>query len=438
LPATGGRPTTEVRVLAMVAFMGTNSDLAKRLTLAIGLLATATAAAAQPFEPFAPHDGARTRADGPRADLYGRARGYPACKRLDYIDDLGCRVGAFSAFESLFPSRTIERADQPSPLLRPANEPDVAYQFEGRTRSLDDYLDRHPVTGFLLAQGDTILIERYQYGRTPAHRLATFSMAKTVVGLLVGLAAADGAIRSIDDPAEAYAPDLKGTEIGRTPVKALLSMTSGLAFNEDYADRSSDIYKLARLTLEQDAAGSLGAVRQFDRRRSPPGAHFSYSSLDTVVLGLVLKGATGRTVADYAAEKLWQPLGAEAAAAWSLDATGHEVTYAYFHAVLRDWARLGLMLASGGAWAGRQIVPADWIKAATTADGWPLRTYGYQVWVSPYDPSRFLLSGLRQQYVLVDPKLKLVLVQTSLGGSPEADLEMTALWYAVRQRLTPG
>jgi CubicO group peptidase (beta-lactamase class C family) len=402
--------------------------------LIAGLLTMPTAQA-QTLEGFRSAGGAMVRMDGPRADLYGRARGYPACQRLDYIDDLGCRVGAFSAFEDLFPSRPVARSELASPLPRAAAEPLITYRYESQVRSIDDYLDRHPVTGFLLAQGDTILIERYQYGRTDRHRLATFSMAKTVLGLLIGLAVADGAIRSLDDPAETYAPELRGTEHGRTPVKALLTMTSGIAFDEDYANRSSDIYTLARLTLEQDVAGTVGAVRRFNKRVAAPGERFAYSSLDTVVLGLVLQGATGRTIADYASDRLWKPLGAEAAAAWTLDANGREIAYAYFHAVLRDWARLGLMLANNGVWAGRAIVPASWIDAATRVDQWPQRTYGYHVWVSPYDRSRFYLSGLRQQYILVDPDLKLVLVQTSLGGGPEADVEMTALWTAAREHL---
>ena len=292
------------------------------------------------LEPFRADNGPHVRSDGPHADLYGRAHGYPACRGLEYINDLGCRVGAFSAFDELFPSRIIDRSEKLSPLLRAENEPKIEYHFEGRARTIDDYLNRYPVTGFLLAQGDRILVERYQYGRTEKHRLSTFSMAKTIVGLLVGLAVSDGAIKSIDEPAQTYVPALIGSEYGRTPVRALLSMSSGVAFNEDYSNRSSDVYTLARLTLEQDPAGSLGAVRQFNKRVASPGERFSYSSLDTVVLGLVLKGATGRPIADYASEKLWKPLGAEASASWTVDATGHEIAYAYFNAVLRDWARV--------------------------------------------------------------------------------------------------
>jgi CubicO group peptidase (beta-lactamase class C family) len=288
----------------------------------------------------------------------------------------------------------------------------------------------------LIAKDNTILVERYQYGRTDTDRLTSFSMAKSVVALLIGIALKEGAIRSVDDLAETYVPGLKDTEYGHTPIKALLLMASGVAFSEDYASQSSDINKLARLTLE-DPGDSLAAVKQFNTRRSPPGARFSYSSAETVVLGLVLAAATKRTVSDYAAEKLWQPLGAEADATWIIDATGQEVTFAYVNAVLRDWARLGLMLANRGNWQGKTVVPEDWLTASA-ADALPTDSprvkYGYQIWYSA-DSRRFSLRGLRGQYVLIDPDLKLVLVQTALSGGLPEFVELLALWNALRAQI---
>jgi CubicO group peptidase (beta-lactamase class C family) len=378
--------------------------------------------------------GPRFRADGPNADEFGRKEGYPSCKGLAYIDETRCRVCALSRYDTLFPARTIAAPKQPVQLARAASEPVIRYSFLGRDLTLEDYLNERPVTGFLIAKDNTILLERYQYGRTDTDRMTSFSMAKSVVALLVGIAVKEGAIRSVDDLAETYVPGLKDTEYGRTPIKALLLMASGVVFSEDYANRSSDIYKLARLTLEQDPAGSLTAVKQFNTRRSPPGARFSYSSAESLVLGLVLAAATKRTVSDYAAEKLWQPLGAEADATWIIDATGQEITFAYVNAVLRDWARLGLMLANNGNWQGKTVVPEDWLKAsaanALPTDP-PLAKYGYQIWYSE-DTSRFSLRGLRGQYVLVDPALKLVLVQTALVGGQQEFAELLALWNALR------
>lgn len=369
--------------------------------------------------------------------MYGINEGYPRCTGLAFVQQQRCRVGAFSEFDALFPARTIRASKEPTPFRRAATEPVVSYTFANQERTLDEYLNRRPITGFLIAKGDTILIERYQYGRTDEQRLASFSMAKSIVGLLVGIAIEERAIRSIDDVAEAYVPALKGTVYGRIPIKALLQMRSGVYFREDYADPASDIYTLARLTLEQDPGGSLAAVKRFDGRRAPPGEQFSYSSADTVVLGLVLAAATGRSVSDYAAAKLWQPLGTEADASWIIDATGQEIAFAYFNAVLRDYARLGRMLAAAGMSSGRSIVPKAWLRASMedpVDTGSTLTRYGYHIWLSG-DATRFMLWGLRGQHILVDPETKLVLVQTALDSTDFLDLELSVLWAAARAQL---
>src|SRR5215510_9768040 len=378
--------------------------------------------------------GPRFRADGPNADEFGRKEGYPSCKGLAYIDETRCRVGALSRYDTLFPARTIAAPKQPVQLARAASEPVIRYSFSGRDLTLEDYLNERPVTGFLVAKDNTILLERYQYGRTDTDRLTSFSMAKSVVALLIGIAVKEGAIRSVDDLAETYVPGLKDTEYGRTPIKALLLMASGVAFNEDYDNRSSDIVKLARLTVEPGSPGSLAAVKQFNTRIAPPGTRFSYSSAESLVLGLVLAAATKRTVADYAAEKLWQPLGAEADATWIIDATGQEITFAYVNAVLRDWARLGLLLAHRGNWFGKAVFPEDWLTASATSaipTASPEVKYGYQVRFSA-DTKRFSLRGLRGQAILVDPDIKLVLVQTALSSGDSQRNELFALWRALR------
>ncbi len=194
-------------------------------------------------------------------------------------------------------------------------------------------------------------------------------------------------------------------------------MASGVAFSEDYDNRSSDINKLARLTVAHESPGSLAAVKQFNTRRAAPGAQFSYSSAKSLVLGLVLAAATKRTVSDYAAEKLWQSLGAEADATWTIDASGQEVT-----------------LANRGNWQGKTVAPEDWLTAsaaaAIPADS-PLVKYGYQIWHST-DTKRFALRGLRGQFIFVDADLKLVLVQPALNGGPPDTAELFALWNALR------
>jgi CubicO group peptidase (beta-lactamase class C family) len=234
-------------------------------------------------------------------------------------------------------------------------------------------------------------------------------------------------------------------EYGRTPIKALLQMSSGVAFSEDYSDTASDISALSRLTIQQAPEGSLEAVKRFNTRVAQPGESFHYASAESLVLGLVLAGATARTVSDYAREKLWEPLGAEADASWGVDAMGQEVTYAFFNAVLRDWARLGLLLAHDGTWNGKRIVAREWLLASTSIApeddhlklGGTWSGYGYQIWLVPGANRMFALRGLRGQFVLVDPETKLVLVQTAVdyAGNPMADQELLALWESVSSEL---
>ena len=310
--------------------------------LAVAFVAAALSFASKPGAAqasVAPSEvGPRYRTDGKDADAYGRNEGYPTCTGMAYAREDRCRVGALSHFDKLFPARVIAAPKTPSVLMRAAGEPSIRYTFAGSALTLDQYLERQPVTGFLIAKDNTILVERYQYARTDRHRFTSFSMAKTITALLIGIALKEGAIRSIDDLAEIYVPGLKGTEYGRTPIKALLQMSSDVAFSEVYSDTTSDIWTLSRLTIQQEPEGSLQAVKRFNTRYTQPGQHFHYSSAETLVLGLVLAGATARKVSDYVREKLWEPLGAEADASWGVDATGQEVTYAFFNAVLRDWA----------------------------------------------------------------------------------------------------
>src|SRR5215471_17908321 len=187
-------------------------SLALSSVLAIACVAVALSLAPRPAAAQAsvvPSEaGPRYRADGKDADAYGRSEGYPACTGRAYVREDRCRVGALSHFDTVFPARVITAPKTPSVLARAASEPSIRYTFEGQTLTLDQYLERQPVTGFLIAKGDTILVERYQYARTDKHRLTSFSMAKTITALLIGIAVKEGAIHSIDDLAENYVPGL--------------------------------------------------------------------------------------------------------------------------------------------------------------------------------------------------------------------------------------
>ena len=192
-----------------------------------------------------------------------------------------------------------------------------------------------------------------------------------------------------------------------------------------------------------ESEGGAATVLPFRTRDRAPGECFSYSSAETQVLGLVLRAATGSPVADYLSTRIWQPMGAEADASWIIDKGGYEATYFGVNARVRDWARLGRLLANDGALDGRQIIPAAWVRAATTPPAGQfepgqtgtLLGYGYQTWIVPPKPGQerqFALRGLRGQGVFVDPKSKLVMVHTAAGdvGNPSL-MTMLELWFGV-------
>src|SRR3989440_7713978 len=335
--------------------------------------------------------GQRSAPDGPDAEGYGAADGFPIGDRTTFFR-VPFLVGSHSQLDQVFESRLVRRADTPSRLARAASEPVVQYYFQGAAADLDLYLLRNPTTGLLVARDDTILVERYQSGRNDRHRFTSWSMAKTVTSMLVGIAIAEGRIRSVDDPAAAYVPGLVGTEYGRTSLRDLLQMSSGVRFVENYSGRD-DVAQLARDTFLLRGPGGVEAVTRFNDRAVPAGTKFSYASVETQVLGLVLRNAVGRPVAEYLSEKIWRPIGAEADATWLVDQAGQEATYCCMNAVLRDYARLGLLLAHDGNWRGRPIVPTAWIREATTVrpeqghlkpgGATPFLGYGYQTWILP-------------------------------------------------------
>jgi CubicO group peptidase (beta-lactamase class C family) len=317
-------------------------------------------------------------------------------------------------------------------------EPAFTYRHDGETRTVADYLARRAVTGLLVLHDGALVLERYERGTDEATRFLSASMAKSVVGLLVGIAAHEGAIRSLDDTAQAYVPALAGTPYGEASVRQLLRMTSGAQFAERY-DGADDLGRLITATVGQASAGGAEVLRPYTRRRAAPGAVFYYASADTQALGLVLAAATGMPVAQYMASRLWQPLGAEADAAFLVDAAGQEAVFAFLHARLRDFARLGLLLANDGAAAGRQVVPAPWVREATQAVT-PAYVasdyfgYGHHFWVFPGPRRQFAMLGVRGQVVFVDPALKLVLVQAAVwpsAGDRQSRAELLALWRAL-------
>src|SRR5215207_7802725 len=188
-------------------------------------------------------------------------------------------VGSFSHYDTLLRTREVRRGGPVSELRRADPDLELTYLYDGAPRTLADYVDRNPVTGLLIAKGDTILFEHYQYGRTDRHRFVSQSMAKTVTAMLIGIAVAEGKIASIEDRVERYVPGLAGTEYGGTTLRSLLTMSSGVLFREDY-DGADDMARLGRDLFRPESPGPVSAVRQFNTRAAPADSVFYYASSD--------------------------------------------------------------------------------------------------------------------------------------------------------------
>ena len=378
---------------------------------------------------------------GPDAEAYGAGQNYPLGTIADRTRQ-DRMVATFSNFDKLLPAHVVMPPAMPSPLTRNCDQTVWRYGFEGERHTIDDYLSRHPTTGLLIAKDSTILFERYQYGRRDTDRLLSNSMVKTMVAMLVGIAIKEGKIRSIEDLAQDYVPEMKGGAYGQTSLRALLTMSSGVEFSEVY-DGKDDAASFSRDLRRSDLPNAANLLRRYSTRAAPPETKFAYAGPQTETLGLVLMAATGKRLADYLSEKIWKPMGAEDEASWTVDGHNQEQAFCCLGARLRDYARFGLLLANDGG----GVIPESWVIEATTAPegsfraprvATPFYGYGYQTWIIPAKRRMFAMLGTNGQAIFVDPASKLVMVHTAVRLKPSKDpaaRELMALWFGVVKEL---
>lgn len=388
----------------------------------------------------------------PDEEALGKAAGYPVAPRPAQYAQEGYRVGSFSAMDSLSPSCTLAPSDRPLALRTAASETPFRYRFDGRSLTLDDYMQRQRATAVLVLKDGEIVAERYNYERKPEQRMLSNSMAKTIVALAIGKALEEGSIRSLDDTAATYEPKLAGSLYGQTRLVNLMRMASGAKFVEDYSGQDD----LARFTQNLRRMGAVAAARGITERVQAEGTVFNYASAETLVLGLVLRAATGQSLCRYVGEKIWQPLGAEARATWLVNPNDQvEMAAGNFNATVRDYARLGWLMANDGQRDGQSVVPREHLLAMTDAARQPeafrpgtmvskgstYMGYGLQTWLFPGSSRRFALLGVYGQAILVDPALKLVMVHTAVARDASGDAsgtrmaaERNALWHGVVAR----
>jgi CubicO group peptidase (beta-lactamase class C family) len=294
--------------------------------------------------------------------------------------------------------------------------------------------------GLLVIKDGVIQIERYQYDRTPEQRFQSNSMAKSILSLGIGFAV-DDKLLDLDKTADSYVPDLKGTIYGEATLKNLLRMSSGARFIENYSGQD-DLAKYNKASIFNGVAAGAKAI---EVRAFPQGERFNYASAETEMLTLVLRSVLPTSISEYMSQKLWKPMGAEQSALWRAYRDGMEKASGNFNATMRDYGRLGVILANNGYRPDtkQQIIPKQYLEDATRADRQPEQFrpgkatpyfgYGYQFWMFPGSKHRFALQGTYGQVIYVDPEAKLVMVlttanKTAKSGDTTLGAETNAFW----------
>lgn len=329
--------------------------------------------------------------------------------------------------EKVTPVHVVKRGDHVRDLPVAANRIDPKWTWNGKPQTTASYMEAMRTSGVVVLKDGKIVLERYGMGRKPAERWTSFSVAKSVTATLVGAAIKDGYIKSLEDPVTTYIPELKGSGYDGVTVRQLITMTSGVKWNEDYTDPKSDV---AQAGFSTDTPG-LNPIVSYMRklpRETAPGAKFVYKTGETDLAGILVSNATGRPLSQYLSEKIWAPYGMEQDAIWVDDVAGHERGGCCLSMTVRDYARIGQFMLDGGKAGGVSVVPDGWIADATKAHwsfppGGVETGYGYFWWIIR---DGYAAEGIFGQQIFIYPADHLVIAINSAWPKASAD----DLWKA--------
>ncbi|MGB1217506.1 MAG: serine hydrolase domain-containing protein, partial [Saprospiraceae bacterium] len=295
------------------------------------------------------------------------------------------------------------------------------FNYEGVDKSTKEFLNYINNSGFLIIHNDSIVYEDYKLGHTPETHHISWSVSKSFVSALFGILVDEGKIKSIEQTVTDYVPELKSSGYDGVRIKDVLQMSSGVLFDENYADFNSDINRMGRAIA---FGGSMDDFAASLKREREPGKHNHYVSIDTHVLGMIIRKATGRSMHELLEEKIWSKLGMQSDGYWIKDDKDVSFVLGGLNATLRDYARFGRLYANHGNWNGEQIVPKEWVKSSVTPDAPHLMPgnnpnsstalgYGYQWWLPSVPDGDFLAVGIHSQSIYVNQKRNLVIAFNS-------------------------
>ncbi len=353
--------------------------------------------------------------------LRGRLAEAQRLLRVNALFSEGRIVGNFSAMDRLFfhaPLPVTPPPEGPAPLPEaPAPLPD-RFTHDGREITLQQWKDARAITAMVVLKNGRIVHEDYRLGTRPDDRRISWSVAKSMLSAALGILLERHPGVSLDDQVVDHVPALKGSAYDGASLRNVLNMASGVAFNEDYLDWHSDINRMGRVLA---TGGSMdGFAAGLAARDWAPGRYRRYVSIDTHVVGMVMRALSGETARELLGRELFSPLGLERAPYYLTDGEGTDFVLGGLNLTTRDYARFGLMIAQGGRIAGRQVVPEAWV-AESTAQSAPAAAptepapiaalgYGYQWWLPPEaEEGEVFAIGIYGQYVYIDRARKTVI-----------------------------
>jgi CubicO group peptidase (beta-lactamase class C family) len=346
---------------------------------------------------------------------------------------------SYRNMDQIFSMRTISRtAGNPQPLYALTSAPfdfsAFRYTYQGAQFSLDDFLSRNRVAGFIVVKDGRILAERYNFGHSAASKWTSFSVAKSVTSMLVGAAVRDGFI-TLDDPLTQYIPQLRNTAYDGVTMRQMLQMSSGVRWNEDYDDPNSDV---ARYSASMRAAGTAGLIAYVTPlpRVAVPGTRFNYNTAETHLVGIALRAAVNQDLSTYLSQKIWSGFAMESDAQWVLSTdNGDELGGCCISATLRDYARLGIFAMRNGVLQnGVAVLPDGWMQQSTTPSP-AASDYGYLWWLTS---GGYAASGFAGQSIQVYPQQNTVIAMQSFwpaDGGNDYSAHRSALSSALRAAL---
>ena len=318
-------------------------------------------------------------------------------------------------------SNPISASEKPFVFEKEDFELPDSYEFEGEQLNLIEGLEHFHTDGLIILHDGKMLFEKYWNGNTKDSKHIAFSVSKSYLSALFGIAIEEGLIKSIDDNVSIYLDDFEGTGYEDVKIKNLLQMSSGIEFNEDYADPNSDINRFARATAKGSSFRDFAKTLKNGKKQ---GTYNHYVSLDTQVLGMILESVTDMPLREYLYKRIWSKIGTESDAYYIADKTGTDMALGGLNATLRDFSKFGQLYLNEGSWDGEQIVPKSWVVKSHTPDAPHLMPnagdlsssewgYGYQWWVPGNPLTDFTAHGIFNQFIYVDPVSNVVIAKTS-------------------------